>query len=56
VKYIELKLEVLDLWIKKLKQFFIQIDMALNLLERQNYDTSLLLLKIEKRKEELERL
>jgi hypothetical protein len=56
VKYIELKLEVLDLWIKKLKQFFVQLEVALNQLERQNYDTGMLLLKIEKRREELEKL
>jgi hypothetical protein len=56
VKYVELKLEVLDLWIKKLKQFFVQVEMALSLLEKQNYDTNMLLLKLEKRREELERL
>jgi hypothetical protein len=47
---------VLDLWIKKLKQFFVQVEMALSLLEKQNYDTNMLLLKLEKRREELERL
>jgi hypothetical protein len=56
VKYVELKLEVLDLWINKLKQFFVQVEMALSLLEKQNYDTNMLLLKLEKRREELEKL
>jgi hypothetical protein len=55
-KYIENKLVVLDSWIKKIKEFFVQLDFAVMKLEAQGYDTNLLLLKIEKRREELEKV
>jgi hypothetical protein len=53
-KYVNIKLSILESWIKKIKEFFFQIDFAIDLLERQGFDTNLLVLKVEKKREELE--